>query len=88
MRGKCRQTPVFSAWVHKGALQVLIKCYGQIRSAQVPERILAKSFVVLIMRSSKSNHLGAQGNFKVRIYPMHIYIYCLSVTLRCVLEYS
>ena len=35
--------------------------YGKIRSAQVPERVLTKGFVVLIIGNSMSNHLGAQG---------------------------
>jgi len=34
--------------------------YGYIRFSQVPERISTKSFVVLIIGNSKSNHLGAQ----------------------------
>jgi len=33
--------------------------YGQIRFAQVPERVSTKSFVVLIIGKSRSNHLGA-----------------------------
>jgi len=37
---------------------------GKLRFAQVPERISTKSFVVLIIGNSKSNHLGAQGTFK------------------------
>jgi len=47
----------------KGALQLLIIRYGQIRFAQVPEpkRVSTKSFVVLIIGNSKSFHLGAQG---------------------------
>jgi len=49
-------------WV-KGALQLLINRYGQICFAQVPERVSTKSFVVLIIENSKSNHLGAQGTF-------------------------
>jgi len=32
--------------------------------ARVPERVLTKSFVVLIIGNSKSKHLGAQGTFK------------------------
>jgi len=47
----------------KGALQLLINRYGSIRLAQVPERVLTKSFVVLIIGNSKSFHLGAQGTF-------------------------
>jgi len=35
--------------------------YGYIRFAQVPERVLSTSFVVLIIGNSRSNHLGAQG---------------------------
>jgi len=38
---------------------LLLLCF-----AQVPERVPTKSFVVLIIRNSKSNHLGAQGTFK------------------------
>ena len=34
------------------------------RFAQIPERVSNKSFVVLIIGNSKSNHLGAQGTFK------------------------
>jgi len=37
--------------------------YGSIRFAQVPERVSTKSFVVLTIGNSKSNHLGAQGTF-------------------------
>jgi len=48
----------------KGALQLLINRYGQIRFAQVPERVSTQSFVVLIIGNSKSFHLGAQGTFK------------------------
>jgi len=51
-------------WVRvKGALQLLINRYGLIRFAQVPERVLTKSFVVLIIGNSKSFHIGAQGTF-------------------------
>jgi len=32
--------------------------------AQVPERVLAKGFVYLIIGHSKSNHVGAQATFK------------------------
>jgi len=48
----------------KGALQQLINSYGYIRSAHVHERASTKSFVVLIIGNSKSNHFGAQGTFK------------------------
>jgi len=48
----------------KGALQLIIDRYGQIRIAEVPERILTKGVDVLIIGHSKSNHLGAQGTFK------------------------
>jgi len=48
----------------KGALQLLMNRYGEIRFAHVHERVLAKSFVVLIIGNSKSNQLGAQGTFK------------------------
>ena len=34
-----------------------------IRFAHVHERVLTKSFVVLIIGNSKSNHLDAQGTF-------------------------
>jgi len=34
------------------------------RFAQVPERVSTKSFVVLIIGNSKSNHFGAHGTFK------------------------
>jgi len=38
---------------------------GKMRFAQVPERVLTQSFVVLIIGNSKSNHLeGAQGTSK------------------------
>jgi len=47
----------------KGALQLRINRYESIRFAQVPERISTKSFVVLIIGNSKSNHVGAQGTF-------------------------
>jgi len=49
----------------KGALQLLMNRYGWIRFAQVPERVSTKSFVVLIIGNSKSNHLGAQGTFNL-----------------------
>jgi len=32
----------------------------------LPERVSTKSFVVLIIENSKSNHLGAQGTFNQR----------------------
>jgi len=35
-------------------------------SAQVPERVSTKSFVVLMIENSKSNHLGAQGTFNAK----------------------
>ena len=47
----------------KGALQLLINRYCQIRLAHVHKRVLTKSFVVLIIGNSKSFHLGAQGTF-------------------------
>jgi len=50
--------------VFKGALQLRGERYRQIRFAQVPERVSTKSFVVLIIGNSKSNHLGAQGTFQ------------------------
>jgi len=37
--------------------------YGSSFFAQVPERVLTKSFVVLILGNSKSFHFGAQGTF-------------------------
>ena len=49
----------------KGALQLLINRYGQIRFPHVHERVSTKSFVVLIIGNSESNHLGAQGTFNV-----------------------
>jgi len=48
----------------KGALQLLINRYGYIRFAQVPERVSTKSFFVLIIGKSRSNHSGAQGTIK------------------------
>ena len=45
----------------KGALQLLINRYGQIRFAQIPERVSTKCFVVLIIANSKSNQLDVQG---------------------------
>jgi len=45
-------------------LLILNNRYGKIRFAQVPERVSTKSFVVLIIGTSKSNHSGAQGTFK------------------------
>ena len=54
----------------KGALQLRINRYGEIRFAQVPERVLTKSFVVLIIGNSRSNHLGVQGTFK-RLFLWH-----------------
>jgi len=49
----------------KGALQLLMNRYGSIRFAQVPEQVsTTKSFVVLIIGNSKSNHFGAQGILK------------------------
>jgi len=53
----------------KGALQLLINRYGQIRFAQVPERVSTQSFVVLIIGNSKSFHLGAQGTFNPNPIP-------------------
>jgi len=47
----------------KDALQLLVNRYGLFRFAQVPERVSTKSAFVLIIRNSKSNHLGAQGTF-------------------------
>jgi len=52
--------------VFKGALQLLMNRYGTIHFAQVPERVSTKSFVVLMIGNSKSNHVGAQGTFKYR----------------------
>jgi len=52
--------------VVKGALQLLINRYGYIRFAHVHERVSTKSFVVLIIGNSESNHLGAQGIFKYK----------------------
>jgi len=49
----------------KRALQRLINRYGYICLAQVPERVLTKTFVVLIIGNSKSFHLGVQGTFKL-----------------------
>jgi len=40
---------------------------GKIRFAQVPERVSTKSFVVLVIGNSKSNHLGAQGTLKEKL---------------------
>jgi len=50
----------------KGALQLLIHRYGSVRFAhvQVHERVSTKSFVLLSIENSKSNHLGAQSTFK------------------------
>jgi len=48
----------------KGALQLRISRYRYIHSAQVPERVSTKSFVVSIIGNSKSSYLGAQGTFK------------------------
>jgi len=50
----------------KGALQLLINRYGQIHFAHVHERVSTKSFVVLIIGNSKSNHLGVQGTLNPR----------------------
>ena len=47
----------------KSALQLLMNRFGKIRFAQVPEQVSTKSFVVLIIGDSQSNHLGAQGTF-------------------------
>jgi len=56
----------------KGALQLLTSRYGQICLAQVPERVSTKSFVVLIIRNSKSNPIGAQGTLKKgKLGPAH-----------------
>jgi len=44
-------------------MQLLINRYGEIRFAQVPERVLTKRFVGLIIGNSKSNHLSMQGTF-------------------------
>jgi len=46
----------------KGALQLLINRYGYIRFAQVPERILTKSFVVLMIGSSRVESLRRTGH--------------------------
>jgi len=45
-------------------MQLILNRYGKIRFAQVPERVVTKSFVVLITGNSKSNHLNAQGTLK------------------------
>ena len=45
-------------------MQLPMNRYGYIRFARVPERVSPKTFVVLIVGNSKSNHLGAQGTFK------------------------
>jgi len=37
--------------------------YDSIRFAQLPEQVLTKSFVGLIIENSRSNHVGAQGTF-------------------------
>jgi len=48
----------------KGALQLLTNRYGWICFAHVHERVLTKSFVVLIRGNSKSFYLGVQSTFK------------------------
>ena len=57
-------SPSITGLTVKGALQLLINRYDEIRLAHVHERVLTKSFVVLIIGNSKSFHLGAQGTFK------------------------
>jgi len=47
---------------------VLMNRYGYIRFAQVPEQVSNKGLVILIIGNSKSNHLGAQGTFKLLTY--------------------
>jgi len=43
----------------------------------VHERVLTKSFVVLIIGNSKSFHLGAQGTFKVKCIGILFYVICI-----------
>ena len=71
--GLIRHAPVH-VYVFEGALQLLVNRYGKIRFAQVPERGSTKSFVVLIIGHSKSNHFGAQGTFN----PTYAYL-CLYI---------
>jgi len=47
----------------ESAMQLLINSYRKTRFAQVPQRVSMKSFVVLFIANSKSNHFGAQGTF-------------------------
>ena len=55
----------------KGALQLLMNRYmGKSDLLRLPERDSTKGFVVLSLRNSTSNHLGAQGTFKTTIF-MH-----------------
>ena len=58
-RGRCALSRVRVYF--KGALQLFSKRQGSNRFARVPERVLTKGFVCLIIGNSKSNHLGAQG---------------------------
>jgi len=51
----------------QGTLQLLMNCYGKIRFAHVRERVSTKSFVVLIIDNSKSNHLGPQGTCNPKV---------------------
>jgi len=67
---------------NKGALQLLINHYGYIRSAQVPERVLTKGYVILIIGNSKLHHLGVQGIFNAASQPFRgwtsLFLYLLS----------
>jgi len=54
-----------SAYLIKGALQLLMNRCGYIRFAHVHKRVSTNSFVVLIIGNSKSNHLGAQDTFNM-----------------------
>jgi len=49
--------PISGSAPREGALQLLINRYGKIHFAQVPERVLTKRFVVLIIGNSRVESL-------------------------------
>ena len=64
----------------KGALELLFNRYGYIRFAHAHERVSSKSFVVLIVGNSKSNHLGEQGTIHPsRVNPRDSYTFRIGV---------
>ena len=50
----------------------------------MPERVLNKSFVVLSIRNSKANHLGAQGTLNlVCLVPLDLFYLKYTHTFAC-----